>query len=86
MNWIMWFLRKSLHDVIDFNQTDLTFRRTHERSGSRPTFLQINLNIGTLRLLMDPAMDGIGELEALPQEEMVEVLEVIGYEKRTIGE
>lgn len=30
-------------------------------------------------------MDGIGELEALPQEEIVEVLEVIGYEKRTIG-
>ena len=35
---------------------------------------------------MDPAMDGIGELEALPQEETVKVLEVIGYEKRTIGE
>ena len=35
---------------------------------------------------MDPAMDGIGELEALPREEMGEVLEVIGYEKRTIGE
>lgn len=31
-------------------------------------------------------MDGIGELEALPQEETVEILEVIGYEKRTIGE
>lgn len=31
-------------------------------------------------------MDGIGELEALPQEETVVVLEVIGYEKRTIGE
>lgn len=31
-------------------------------------------------------MDGIGELEALPQEETVKVLEVIGYEKRTIGE
>ena len=30
-------------------------------------------------------MDGIGELKALPQEEIVEVLEVIGYEKRTIG-
>ena len=82
----MWFLRKSLHDVIDFNQTDLIFRCTHEQSGSRPTFLQITSTLGTLRLLMDPAMDGIGELEALPQEEMVEVLEVIGYEKRTIGE
>lgn len=51
-----------------------------------PLFLQITSTLGTLRLLMDPAMDGIGELEALPQEEMVEVLEVIGYEKRTIGE
>lgn len=79
-------MRKSLHDVIDFNQTDLIFRCTHERSGSRPTFLQITSTLGTLRLLMDPAMDGIGELEALPQEEMVEVLEVIGYEKRTFGE
>ena len=79
-------MRKSLHDVIDFNQTDLIFRCTHEQSGSRPTFLQITSTLGTLRLLMDPAMDGIGELEALPQEEMVEVLEVIGYEKRTIGE
>ena len=37
----MWFLRKSLHDDIDFNQTDLTFRRTHERSGSRPTFYKL---------------------------------------------
>ena len=72
-------MRKSLHDVIDFNQTDLIFRCTHERSGSRPTFLQITSTLGTLRLLMDLAM-------ALPQEEMVEVLEVIGYEKRTIGE
>lgn len=78
-------MRKSLHDVIDFNQTDF-FRCTHERSGSRPTFLQITSTLGILRLLMDPAMDGIGELEALPREEMVEVLEVIGYEKRTIGE
>ena len=76
-------MRKSLHDVMDFNQTDLTFRRTHERSGS--FFYKLTSTLGTLRLLMDPAMDGIGELEALPQEEIVEVLEVIGYEKRTIG-
>ena len=61
-------MRKSLHDVIDFNQTDLIFRCTHEQSGSRPTFLQITSTLGTLRLLMDPAMDGIGELEALPQD------------------
>ena len=51
-----------------------------------PFFYKLTSTLGTLRLLMDPAMDGIGELEALPQEEMVEVLEVIGYEKRTIGE
>lgn len=44
------------------------------------------LNIGDITIINGPAMDGIGELEALPQEEMVEVLEVIGYEKRTIGE
>ena len=30
-------------------------------------------------------MDGIGKLEALPQEEIMEALKVIGYEKRTIG-
>ena len=51
-----------------------------------PLFYKLTPTLGTLRLLMDPAMDGIGELEALPQKEMVEVLEVIGYEKRTIGE
>lgn len=50
-----------------------------------PFFYKLTSTLGTLRLLMDPAMDGIGELEALPQEEIVEVLEVIGYEKRTIG-
>ena len=50
-----------------------------------PFFYKLTSTLGTLRLLMDPAMDGIGELKALPQEEIVEVLEVIGYEKRTIG-
>lgn len=50
-----------------------------------PFFYKLTSTLGTLRLLMDPAMDGIWELEALPQEEIVEVLEVIGYEKRTIG-
>ena len=50
-----------------------------------PFFYKLTSTLGTLRLLMDPAMDGIGELEALPQEEIVEVLEVIGYEKRTMG-
>ena len=74
-------MRKSLHDVIDFNQTDLIFRCTHERSGSRPTFFTNYLNIEDV----DPAMDGIGKLEALPQEEIMEVLKVIGCEKRTIG-
>ena len=50
-----------------------------------PFFYKLTSTLGTLRLLMDPAMDGIGELEALPQEEIVEVLEVIGDENRTIG-
>ena len=53
--------------------------------GLDPLFYKLTSTLGTLRLLMDSAMDGIGELEALPQEEIVEVLEVIGYEKRTIG-
>ena len=72
----MWFLRKSLHDVIDFNQTDLIFRCTHERSGSRPTFLQINLNIGDITIINGPGNGwnwGAGG-------------SATGYEKRTIGE
>ena len=53
--------------------------------GLDPLFYKLTSTLGTLRLLMNPAMDGIGELEALPQEEIMEALKVIGYEKRTIG-